>query len=127
MKKSQLRQIIREELQKEHHLESMEEQRQWIHENLDKCDDEIAINKIYMFLEKCLGITESKYRTRRRPDNNPRVPSSIEMENWSDEDFEDYAEKQISTLKSKRKNSKDFRNAADALSYVASHEKWQRG
>lgn len=59
MKKSELRQIIREELNKEHHLESMEEQRQWIHENLDKCDDENVINKIYMFLEKCLGISEN--------------------------------------------------------------------
>lgn len=43
-------------LQREHHIDDPEGQRQWIHDNLDKCEDPIVVEKIYKYLEKCLGI-----------------------------------------------------------------------
>lgn len=60
MIKSQLRKIIKEELNKEHHINDIDGQKKWIHDNLDKCDDPIKIEKIYKYLEKCLGITEEE-------------------------------------------------------------------
>lgn len=60
MKKSELRQLIREELKKEHHIEDTEGQIQWICDNISKCDDPEKVEKIYKYLEKCLGITEYK-------------------------------------------------------------------
>lgn len=53
MKKSELRKLIRETI-KEDHKNDREGYLEYIHSNIDKCEDEEKLRKIYLFLEKCL-------------------------------------------------------------------------
>jgi len=59
MKKSELIKMIKEEMEStmtEHHLESREDQEQYVMEKMSELDDS-AVEKIYNFVEKKLGVT----------------------------------------------------------------------